>query len=67
MDTVIVTEYAIAPTLSNSGLSYTYIFFLLEEKVSVLRRDFFWWEKTNDCYCHMEIQIHVEDIRSQEV
>lgn len=40
MDTVIVTEYAIVPIMSNSGLSYTYIAFLLEEKVSVLRKRF---------------------------
>lgn len=33
MDTVIVTDYAIVLIMSNSGLSYTYIAFLLEEKV----------------------------------
>lgn len=41
MDTVIVTDYAIVPIMSNSGLSYTYIAFLLEEKVSVLREIYF--------------------------
>lgn len=32
MDTVIVTEYVIVPILSNSGLSHTYVSFLLEEE-----------------------------------